>query len=448
MKIKKNTMCMLTMGIILGLTGTGLANSNPYADVPEGDWSYAAVDGLVQQGFVRGCNAGNFDKNQILTRNEMAVLVAKAISREAKANADTKAVIDKLEAEYASELVAIGVRDDTLLPQTAIAPAVQKPNKLDRLTFDGTGRIRFDQGYTGGKTVQRGTKTGNYTPNSHLNLDINYAYKINDTWFVKGENEFGRQLNYGGENQTLQHSLFEQLYINGPLGDTMIKAGRFSAYSPQGLVYDDKVTGAQVSFGKVLKTTIEVGKATSTDDDTSVTVDSGTYSYSSQNYQSILFDVPINKTSNFHAGYYHIGGNILQHQTTGDYVRYYTLGVDTRLAENLRLDAVYAKADAKGVASDSITSTDNKAYLLKVTYKAADLTKPKSFDIFAMYRRSPQLASYSNTDDWCQNVKGFRFGGDYVFTQNMGITAWYTWGKDVDTNETNNMYRVQWNFLI
>jgi hypothetical protein len=425
------------------------ADTNPFADVPDGDWTYDAVAGLVHQGLIRGFGDNDFSKSQILTRNEMAVLVAKAMSKEDKADLATKDIIDKLVSEYADELKAIGVQREGLPQKEANLPLNRDSvSKLDRFSFSGTGRIRFDQGDTGAKTVQRGTNMGKYTPNSHINIDINYAYKINDAWSLYGENEYGRQLNYGGENETLQNSVFEQMYINGPIGDIMIKAGRFSAYSPQGLVYDDKVTGAQMKFGKVLKTTIEAGKATSTDDNRSVTLDSGVYNYNSQNYQSILFDVPLNKTSNLHAGYYHIGGNVLQHQFPANYVSYYTIGADMQLAENLRLDTAYAKSNADGVASSGITSKNDTAYLFKLTYKTADLTKPKTFDLFAMYRKSPQLASYSNTDDWCQNVKGIRIGGDYVFTKNMGMTAWYSLGKDVDTNEKNNMYRVQWNFLL
>ena len=444
--MNKKAMGALLSAIFLGQTGTGSANANPYEDVPAGDWSYEAVAGLVHQGLIRGLDDNNFQKEQIVTRNEMAVIVAKAMSKENQANVQTKAVIDKLAQEYADELEAIGVHKNIVLKKDS-APA-NTENKLDRFTFSGAGRIRFDQGNTGGKTVQRGTKTGSYTPNSHINVDLNYSYKINKDWALNGENEYGRQLNYGGENETLQNSIFEQMYLNGPIGDTMIKAGRFSAYSPQGLVYDDKVTGAQLKFGKTLKTTIEAGKATSTDDNVSVTLDSGTQTYHSQNYQAILLDYPLNTSTNLHAGYYHIGGNILQHQISDEYAGYYTIGADTMVAENLRLDMVYAKSDAKGIASSGIMSQDQKAYLVKLTYKSADLKIPKTFDIFAMYRKSPQLASYSNTDDWCQNVKGLRLGGDYVFTENMGMTLWYTLGKDVDTDEKNNMYRLQWNFLI
>jgi len=444
MNMRKNTICVLTAAIFLAISGTGSANKNPFADVPQGDWSYNAIESLIHKGMVRGYDDTSLPKDQILTRNEMAVLVAKAMSKDNMADADTKVVLDNLAKEYSDELQAIGVYNEK-----TPGPVV-KENKLDRLSFDGTGRIRFDKGNTSGLTVQRGTKQGSYTPNSHINIDINYAYKINDTWSLHGENEYGRQLNYGGENETLQHSVFEQMYLAGPVSPNLnIKAGRFSAYSPQGLVYDDKVTGAQISFGNVVKTTLEGGLATSTDDDTTVTIDGIDHDYKSGNYQAALFDVPLSKISNMHLGYYRIGGNILQHQSSvNDYVNYYTVGFDSTVADNLNFCAVYAKSDAKGIASSGITSTDQKAYLMKLTYKAADLTKPKSFDVFAMYRKSPQLASYSNTDDWCQNVKGIRIGMDYVFTKNMGLTTWYTWGKDVDTKETNDMYRVQWNFLL
>jgi hypothetical protein len=60
-----------------------------------------------------------------------------------------------------------------------------------------------------------------------------------------------------------------------------------------------------------------------------------------------------------------------------------------------------------------------------------------------MYRMSPQLASYSITDDWRQNTKGTRIGFDYSLDENVGLTTWYTLGKDVDTNANNNEYRIE-----
>lgn len=61
--MKKNTIGILTAAIVFGAAGSCLANANPYADVPAGDWSYEAVSGLVHQGLVRGYSDSNFDKN-------------------------------------------------------------------------------------------------------------------------------------------------------------------------------------------------------------------------------------------------------------------------------------------------------------------------------------------------------------------------------------------------
>lgn len=429
MSMKKSIGYVLASSFLFGFYSIGFANSNPFADVPMNHWSYDATEKLIQKGIVTGYDDKSFKDKQILTRSEIAVIVAKAMSKKDTADPETKALIDRLVTEYAQELRDIGVRETGTVE-----------TKADRFSFNGTARVRFDKGHTDGTTVDQGNKTGTYSPGSHLNLDINYAYKVNDNWSLVGESEFGRTLNYAGENETLQNSVFEQFYMTGPVADTTIKAGRFSAYSPFGLVYDDKVTGGQVAFGKVLKTTIQGGTASSTDDSDT---------YDSQNFASILFDLPISPISNVHAGYYKINPNTLQHQEdNGDYVDYYTLGFDSQLTSDWNLKAAYSKSNAVGSLYNGIKSTDTKAYLLKLTYKNADMNKPGSYDYFALYRKSPQLASYSNTDDWRQNVKGIRLGMDYILDKNVGFTTWYTIGKDIDTKAQNNEYRVEFDFSI
>lgn len=431
MNMKKSLVFILGFVFVLGFGSIAFATANPFTDVPANHWSYAAVERLVQEGIVTGYDDKNFKGDRILTRYEMAVIVAKAISKEEKADGETKALIDKLAAEYQKELNDIGLRLTNL------------EQKVDKFTISGTVRVRFDKGRTDGTTVDKGTSTGAYTPNSHINFDGNFAYKVNDKWSIKAESEYGREFNHAGENETLQNSEYEQFYVTGPVAGSAVKIGRFSANSPFGLVYDDKVTGGEVAFGKVLKTTIQGGRASSTDDSAT---------YNSQGYSSIVFDAPVTSKTNVHAGYYRIAPNTLQHQSTADgdkYVNYYTVAFDSQLTSDWSLKAAYAKSDAAGSPdANGITSTGNKAYLVKVTYKNADMNKPGTYDLFGMYRKSPQLASYSNTDDWRQNVKGTRLGFDYILDKNFGLTTWYTIGKDVDTNAKNNEYRAELDFLF
>lgn len=132
-------------------------------------------------------------------------------------------------------------------------------------------------------------------------------------------------------------------------------------------------------------------------------------------------------------------------------VNYYTLGVDSKVADNLLLEAVAVRSDAPDStmttnSGKTYTSSNKLASLLKLTYKEADMKKPGSFDIYALYRTSPQLATYSNNDDWVNNTSGFRIGGDYVIAENMGVSLYYTVAKDIDTKERINSYRLQYNF--
>jgi hypothetical protein len=57
------------------------------------------------------------------------------------------------------------------------------------------------------------------------------------------------------------------------------------------------------------------------------------------------------------------------------------------------------------------------------------------------------LASFSNTDDWIKNIEGFRIGGDYMFTKNMCVNTYYTFGRDIDTHNRDDAMRIQLNWL-
>ena len=62
--IKRISGGLLTAAILMGMSGTAFMNNNPYADVPEGDWSYDAMASLVHQNLVRGVTDKTFDKNE------------------------------------------------------------------------------------------------------------------------------------------------------------------------------------------------------------------------------------------------------------------------------------------------------------------------------------------------------------------------------------------------
>jgi hypothetical protein len=450
--MKKTVVASLAAAMVISAAGTSFAASNPFVDVPAKNWAYGAVTSLAQAGIVDGYADGKFMGDKTITRYEMAQIIAKAMAKEDKVTAEQKATIDKLAAEYKTELEGLNVRVTTL------------EQKADKFSISGTVRTRLDKGNTDGPTVDQGAATGNYTPNSHINFDGLWAYKVNDTWAIKGESEFCR--NFNSANALGTDSQYEQFYVTGPVAGATVKAGKFAAYSPSGLIYDDKVTGGQVIVGNTLKVTFEGGRTNLQDNDNTVvtslftvpstppmTVVTGVQnSIVSQNYASAVFDYPLNATTNIHAGYYKIGANTNLHQdASGKAVSYYIGQIDGQLATDWNYRVAYAKSNATGTAytigGNTYTTTDTKQYLARVTYKTFDITKPGSYDVFGMYRKSPQISSADgNTDDWRVNTKGFRIGVDYSLDKNIGLTTWYTIGKDIDTNAKNNEYRAEVDF--
>ena len=81
--------------LLTGITGLAAAN-NPFTDVPEGHWAYNSINKLVDAGIIEGYNNGHYGGDRLITRYEMAQIVAKAMAKGAD--------VDRLAAEFAEEL--------------------------------------------------------------------------------------------------------------------------------------------------------------------------------------------------------------------------------------------------------------------------------------------------------------------------------------------------------
>ena len=71
---------VLAMAMALGVSATAFA-ANPFSDVPAGHWAYASVAKLAAAGIVDGYPDGTFKGDQLMTRYEMAQIVAKAYAK-------------------------------------------------------------------------------------------------------------------------------------------------------------------------------------------------------------------------------------------------------------------------------------------------------------------------------------------------------------------------------
>ena len=101
---------VLAMAMALGVTASAYA-ANPFSDVPAGHWAYDAVNKLAAAGVVDGYPDGTYGGDKLMTRYEMAQIVAKAMAKGAN--------VDKLAAEFADELDSLGVRVANLEKKSA-----------------------------------------------------------------------------------------------------------------------------------------------------------------------------------------------------------------------------------------------------------------------------------------------------------------------------------------
>ncbi|MBR4958355.1 MAG: S-layer homology domain-containing protein, partial [Phascolarctobacterium sp.] len=222
----------LAMALALGVTASAYA-ANPFSDVPAGHWAYDSVAKLAATGVVDGYADGAFAGDKLLTRYEMAQIVAKAMANGAN--------VDKLAAEFADELDTLGVR-------------VAKLEKgADAVKI--TGEVRY---HYADKDVERvgvnGTNNNQFAGNkcneNQLRSRIWVQGQLNDDWKYTGMLQNTQNFdNETGDEETK----FKRAYVEGKIGGVNVLAGRYNAYLVNGNLYDEHADGIEISYGKDVK---------------------------------------------------------------------------------------------------------------------------------------------------------------------------------------------------
>ena len=225
---------VLAMAMALGVTASAYA-ANPFSDVPAGHWAYDSINKLAAAGVIEGYGDSTFGGDKLMTRYEMAQIVAKAMAKGAN--------VDKLAAEFADELDNLGVRVANL------------EKKADNVKVTGEMRYHYvDHDATvGGKAVGYATQ---------LRSRIWVKGAINEDWTYTGMLENIQDLKNDKGDETTK---FQRAYVNGKLGGLAVQAGRYHAKWSEGNVYDNRVDGVQVAYGKDVKLLAGYGKASNKD---------------------------------------------------------------------------------------------------------------------------------------------------------------------------------------
>jgi len=460
--MKKKLVASLAAAMVLGIAGTSFAATNPFVDVPAKHWSYDAVTKLAQAGIVDGYGDGTYRGDKLISRYEMAQMVAKAMAHSDKATAAQKASIDKLAVEFASELEGLNVRLTTV------------ESKVDNVKWGGEIRERFDSVKQDGYTKSTG--------NSHSYVDMWGTAQINPDWVGKVEYESTKRMTNspagaaGANNGSDVSST--RVYVQGKLLGTTATIGKFNPFSAYGLVIDDSMTGIQLQFGNTLKARVGygnysggvgsfVGNAYNT---SSGATNAGPYTPAiygfGSNAPSYAFgelDLAASKITNVKLAYHRLGNlngdTIITNNATSlsgynvftfgganqSSASYTEAGFDTKFGKNLSLMGTYAKSNI------DVTDQDNKGYFAQLTYKAADVKHVGTYDIYANYRKIPVLAQLDSTWDYAKGIKGTQVGFDFVPATNVKVNVFYLTGKNIidkNTETDAKIYRAQAEFFF
>ena len=373
---------VLAMAMALGVTASAYA-ANPFSDVPAGHWAYDAVNKLAAEGVVDGYPDGTYGGDKLMTRYEMAQIVAKAMAKGAN--------VDKLAAEFADELDSLGVRVANL------------EKKADNVKV--TGEIRYsyrdvDGDVNGNESVLR----SRLWVNGQINEDWSY------TGMFENNQDFG--------NETGDDEIdFARAYVEGRVGGLDVVAGRYNEVPFSGNILDANLDMAKVSYGDKIKVSAAAGKAyDSVEVDDTNLLDSDDRIYIGT-LEAALGDVDayvayFKTNSDMDKEIWNVGAS-------------YGFGDFTLSAEYMRGDKEhYANAGKDGWWAD-------------LAWKGAEADQPGSYGIHAGYYDQSVNAYIMPTTDaqyFDDGYKGWNVGVSYTFAKNIvGMVNYW----DMESQTTN-----------
>ena len=393
---------VLAMAMALGVTASAYA-ANPFSDVPAGHWAYDSINKLAAAGVIEGYGDSTFGGDKLMTRYEMAQIVAKAMAKGAN--------VDKLAAEFADELDNLGVRVANL------------EKKADNVKIAGQIRAHYQDNNNGKAAVSK----------LRTRLFVNGA--INDDWSYTGRLQNEQVLTH--DNAGNEDTKLNWAFVDGKIGGMAVTAGRQDFKLHTGSVVDATFDGVKVAYGKDVKLTGYAGKASNFTDV------SGDRFYAADISAKVgVFDV--------YGTYYKIdaeyANNAEEKDADGNGTSVYkvadnypaldqdifVLGVGTKLAKDLSLTAEWLHGDADDYDGDK------DGYTVGLKYRGAKAAKAGSWGLYANYFDQPQVTFVKHTitgytdlpvwgvaddkdeiKDYADGFKGFEVGANYTLAKNI-----------------------------
>ena len=380
---------VLAMAMALGVTASAYA-ANPFSDVPAGHWAYDAVNKLAAAGVVDGYPDGTYGGDKLMTRYEMAQIVAKAMAKGAN--------VDKLAAEFADELDSLGVRVANL------------EKKADNVKITGQARFSY-------KDVD-GDENGN---EGALRTRLWVTGQVNEDWTYTGMFQNTQTWTNKDAEDTVE---LDRAYVDGRVGGMAVTAGRWNEVTFTGNVLDTNIDGVKVAYGDKVKVFGMAAKGASSDN--------VKYLFDSDDRLYVAGVTADMGAVDAYAAYFTTDAD--------DEKEIWNVGVSYNFAPDFTLAAEYMRGDK------DYYNTDKDGWYADLAWKGASADEPGSYGLHVGYFDqsanayiTPTTDGFVGADVFDHGYKGMVYGASYTFAKNIvGVFNYYDFedkesGADADT---------------
>ena len=405
----KKQLAVLAATAVLGVTSAFAAN--PFADVTPQDWAYQAVAQLASQGVVNGYPDGTFKGQNNITRYEMAQMVAKAMVRQDRVDAEQNAIINRLANEFSAELNNLGVRVATL------------ENKVGNFKFTGDARLR----YTGTEDARK--SKFDYRGRVKFEATVNDNTKA--VVRLMGSKEFGKA---GNPNTAI-----DRVYVQHNFGKyATVAAGRQDLTVGSGLAFDGAFEGVVATAGKdKLNGSVAFGY-----------LQSGTYGADDkevsdltreENHSFTVYQLNYNPTARvavkgFYAAAHESAEGVLNDNAYG-------ASLDLKLGNKVWAGGEYVKTETQGA--------NGEAWTAGLSYGNYNMAKQGTWSVKGQYydikKDAPVVDSALTFVK--KDQKGVVTTAKYALAKNVGLAATATIDtKGQDNKAKAESYRAELNY--
>ena len=398
--------------------------ANPFVDVPSDSWAYNSVVELANSGIIQGVDGVHFQGERNITRYEAAEIVAKAMAHEDRANAEQRALINRLADEFSDELNNLGVRVSNL------------EDRVGNVKLTGDARVRYmKQGQmlkNDGSWQFRGRLRANAKINDRADavIGVNYASKFSSTDAASADKDT---------------FYVDRAYVNyaldaGKKFNLMVGRYDYELGNASGIQYGDNFDGAQLKFAnKKMAATAGYGKFK----------------------EGLLNDT---KTAYGELeGFF--GGGSVAGSAVGAFYNNFNKGTGAvapddlwgaytslNFAKKFNFLGEYQKVNNPG------TSTDADVFYGKLQYGKALFAQPKTWDLWVDYVNIDKNGVYGGTGNWRTDsllgiggngAKGWGVGADYAFAKNAQFQVFQTFNsKTKASQDIDELTRAQFVFVF